>query len=391
MNCLQRAIAANCLIAVAFGTASLGARTPSQAADDTQSSSELREDILNDWRRNQKQVTSARFQVTGVQNVAKVPRKPPGLNVGDDRASVSEDYLTGTYVVDLLIAGVDGWSRIETNKEIFDARQLVLVPAKSITAFDGLEDGSRRVTTSNRFAAPIGNIYPQAVGNNDIKMLSYKAMMLALRPFAPSFVGQTTLDRFENVRAMKGDQSSEGLVHLTMVTGTVKSEILVEAGSQHRLKQFSLSSLDGTPLNVVEVNRCLQDDGVWFPEEWSTTYYQNGRVIQIDRMKVKEHFFNQSVPQNEFRLTFDEGTLVTQRGDVRDGAGFRYFEVQRNNKMREITQEAFNNASAQGLLAAHQSPGAAVRPWMIALNVVVIVILIALGIKRYRAAFLARS
>jgi hypothetical protein len=273
------------------------------------------------WRRQEKEVESARFVLTGRSS-------HPG----------NPTYRSERYEIEITFSGSKGWSRVESRQPVFHIEAHEYRGRLLKAAFDGRVDGSRSLWQYDGDANPIGTLNSMEEGNAELGYVSLRPVILSFRAFTEAFV-KPTLDGF-TVTAHEDipvAEDVEGVVLLKRENDY--REIWVNRAVGFPLRRLVIQSEeDYYPHAELNVTKIKHDGNVWLPVAWTCTYMDGTR----DDLEIAEYHLNPSLGRDDFRIEFEKDMLVT-RNDLK-GSRQQFWRVDSEGELGPIASADFLRA-----------------------------------------------
>jgi hypothetical protein len=253
-----------------------------------------------------------------------------------------------------------------------------------LATFDG--EFSRMLDHPTRKKAfHYGRIYPRERMNNELHNLIFEPLLQCYRLFRPS----TGLLNSENY----GIETSDALIaetpcvvvaELGSATRSLKNVFWVDPARDFLILRYALQTGDGPIQRQTDFSYVQDTEHGWVPSGWRIMKYEpDGALIMSITAAVIEYKLNLELPPTEFAIEFPVGTYVD---DLRDGTNY----IQRADGSQRTVTPAERSVSYERLRDSES--GAAVplpaissrRVWLIAANLIVLVVIVAFLIWRRR-------
>jgi hypothetical protein len=333
--------------------------------------------IRDQWTRQQEAVQTAEFTIRATQRLER--RSESSMEAKDrnakeaDEPKGSDAPVASDYEIKLLLKGHHGYYRIDSNRAVYrpDVHELV----SRVSTFTGGVDGTANfLVTGESYPVPMGNRASSRTGSNEIAILSYRPLMLALRPFERPYVGAVTAENFLSAKLEQGAES--------LVLFKAPGQTLTVDGQSGTVKRLEILGPRGRLLAALDITNVEIDDEVWIPKEWTVSFFtREGKLRSHQEFAVKHYKLNSEIADTAFQLTFPAGTVVVDNYH-NDPATTHYSYVTESGEFTPLAKEVANAVIRSGPEALTNLTDSSPNRTLIIVNLAIIVGLLLVVVRR---------
>lgn len=285
-------------------------------------SSETVAEAVEAWRKRQNLVQTARFSLQATQRLPARQEDTGTLVLSDSKAARdrnSTKNLQSNYSESISLRGLDGAARIFSSRAVLNSARDALRGTKRTVVYDG-KDHSRELLSKEHFSMDQGLIHKPNMRNREIINVRLRPIFLTFRMLNANITGLPGATKFKIAHegVINGRQLS------VMENREQTTELWVDPTEEFVVRRYVISSSDGTPRAQIDIDYVLDEQAaVHVPSKWTCVVLdRQGNVSKQDEMTVDRYEINPIFPEDEFTLTFEPGTIVT---DFRKGKDAHWY------------------------------------------------------------------